>query len=126
MGEDGEARDCDQRQVESFAEALGGAEAYADSGEGAGTVHDGYGVERWEGDVGARGEVLDGGHQPLGGGAAGEGCAGDNGGLAIRVGESNASGCAAGVDEQYLHSGLFSLGGAHRGRGTSSWAPCWG
>jgi hypothetical protein len=44
-GEDGEAGDGDQREVENVAEALGCAEADALSGEGAGAMDDGYGVQ---------------------------------------------------------------------------------
>ena len=45
LGEDGEAGDGDQWEVEGFREALGGAEAYANSSEGAGAVNDGDGLE---------------------------------------------------------------------------------
>ena len=100
-GEDGEAGDGDQREVEGVAEALGGAEADADSGEGAGAVDDGYGVERVQGDASLRREGVDGWDKALGGGAAGEG---RYGGRAGGVGEGQAAGCATGVDEQNLQT----------------------
>ena len=72
-GEDGEAGDGDQREVEGVAEALGGAEADALSGEGAGAVDDGYGVEQCKAEAEPASEGVDGWDEALGGGAAGEG-----------------------------------------------------
>ena len=82
-----------------MAEALGGAEADAHSGEGAGAVDDGDGVERVQGDASLRSEGVDGRDETLGGGATGEGCNGERAG---GVGEGDAAGCATGVDEQNL------------------------
>jgi hypothetical protein len=78
-GEDGEAGDGDQREVEGVAEALGGAEADADSGEGAGTVDDGYGVELCKAEAEAGHQGVDGWDEALGGGAAGKACNGERG-----------------------------------------------
>ena len=80
LGEDGEAGDGDQREVEGVAEALGGAEADADSGEGAGAVDDGDGVEQCRAEAGRAARSLDGWDEALGGGAAGEGQGGGRGG----------------------------------------------
>lgn len=98
-GEDGEAGDGDQREVEGVAEALGGAEADALSGEGAGAMDDGYGVEFCKAEAEADRQRLDGWDEVLGGGAAREACDGGRGGDAD---ESDAAGCATGVDEQNL------------------------
>ena|SRR5664279_4265521 len=99
-GEDGEAGDGDQREVEGVAEALGGAEADALSGEGAGAVDDGYGVELCKAEAEAGHQAVDGWDEALGCGAAGEGCDGWRGSCA---GKCDAAGCATGVDEQNLH-----------------------
>ncbi len=115
-GEDGEAGDGDQREVEGVAEALGGAEADADAGEGAGAVDDGYGVERVQGDASLRSEGVDGRDEALGGGAAGEG---RNGGRAGGVGEGQAAGCATGVDEQNIQTVRPRLCGGLRGKENS-------
>ena len=99
--EDGEARDGDQRKVEGVAEALGGAEADADSGEGAGAVDDGDGIERVKGDPATHREGVNGGDEALGGGTARERRGGGRGGGA---GEGDAAGWATGVDEQNLQT----------------------
>jgi hypothetical protein len=99
-GEDGEAGDGDQREVEGVADALGGAEADALSGEGAGTVDDGDGVQLCKAEAEAGHQRLDGWDETLGGGSAGEG---QNGGRGGGSDESDAAGCATGVDEQNLH-----------------------
>jgi hypothetical protein len=100
-GEDGEARDGDQREVEGVAEALGGAEADAHSGEGAGAVDDGYGFQLAKAEAAASSQGVDGRDEALGGGAAGEG---RNGEWAGGIGQGNAAGCATGVDEQNLQT----------------------
>ena len=107
-GEDGEAGDGDQREVEGVAEALGGAEADALSGEGAGAVDDGYGVQLCKAEAEAGRQRLDGRDEALGGGAAGEGRTGERAG---GVGEGQAAGCATGVDEQKIQIGSASGGG---------------
>ena len=53
MGKNGEAGDCDQRKTERVAQTLGGAEADADPGEGAGAVDYGNGFERLQAETGA-------------------------------------------------------------------------
>ena len=115
-GEDGEARDGDQRKVEGVAEALGGAEADAHSGKRAGAVDDGYGVELAKVESAAGHERVDGRDEALGSGAAGEG---RYGGRAGGVGEGQAAGCATGVDEQKIQFGrglLDGMGSARRKR----------
>ena len=99
-GQDGEARDGDQREIEGVAEALGGAEADALSGEGAGAVDDGYGVQLCKAEAEAGHQRVDGWDEALGGGAAGEACGGGRGG---GTDEGDAAGCSTGVDQQNLH-----------------------
>jgi hypothetical protein len=101
-GEDGEARDGDQREVEGMAEALGGAEADAHSGKRAGAVDDGYGFQLAKAEAAASSQGVDGWDEALGGGAAGEGRYGERAG---GVGEGQAAGGATGVDEQNLQNG---------------------
>ena len=91
-----------------MAEALGGAEADAHSGEGAGAVDDGDGVELAKAEAAARRQGVDGWDEALGGGATGEA---GNGGRAGGVGEGHAAGCTTGVDEQNLHWCAASWGG---------------
>jgi hypothetical protein len=107
-GEDGEAGDGDQRKVEGVAEALGGAEADALSGEGAGAVDDGDGVEFCKAEAEASRQRPDGWDEALGGGSAREACGGWRGSGA---GENDAAGCATGVDEQNLQFSAASCGG---------------
>ena len=106
-GQDGEARDGDQREVEGVAEALGGAEADALSGEGAGAVDDGYGVEFCKAEAEADRQRVDGWDEALGGGSAGKRYNDGRGGGA---GQGNAAGCATGIDEQNLHCCAASWG----------------
>jgi len=98
-GEDGEAGDGYQREVEGVAEALGGAEADALSGEGAGAVDDGYGVELCKAEAEAGHQRLNGWDEALCGGASGEG---QNGGRGCCADQGDAAGCATGIDEQNL------------------------
>jgi hypothetical protein len=81
------------------AEALGGAETDALSGEGAGAVDDGDGVELCKAEAEADREGVDGWDEALGGGAAGKAC---NAGRGGGTGQGNAAGCATCVDEQNL------------------------
>ena len=115
-GEDSEARDGDQREVEGVAEALGGAEADAHSSEGAGAVDDGYGFQLAKVESAAGHERVDGRDEALGSGAAGEG---RNGEWAGGIGQGDATGCATGVDEQKIQFGrglLDGMGSAKRKR----------
>jgi hypothetical protein len=99
MGKHGEAGDCDQREIERMTQALGGAETDADPGEGAGAVDYGDGFERFEAESGAGREVADGWDEALGCGAAGQA----GGGNARGVGQCDAAGGAACVDEEEFH-----------------------
>ena len=103
MGKNGEAGDCDQRKTERVAQTLGGAEADADPGEGAGAVDYGDGFERLQAETGAGREVADGWDEALGGSATGQAGADD----ARSVGQDDAAGGAAGVDEEDFHAGDF-------------------
>jgi hypothetical protein len=94
-GQDGEAGDGDEWDREGFAEALGGAEADADSGEGAGAVDYGDCGEGLRSEAAVGEEGFDGGNEAFGGGAAGEGCGGEG---CVCVGQGDGAGCAAGVD----------------------------
>jgi hypothetical protein len=103
MVKNGEAGDCDQREIERVAQPLGGTEADADPGEGAGAVDYGDGFERFEAKSGAGREVADGRDEALGGGATRKAGAGD----AHGVGQGDAAGGAASVDDEDLHAGDF-------------------
>ena len=84
--EDGEARDGDQREVEGMAKALGGAEADAHSGEGAGAMNHRNRVQFAKDDSAVGGEGADGGYETLCGGAAGK-ASGGNGRRTGSVGQ---------------------------------------
>ena len=104
-GEDGEAREGDQREVEGMAEALGGAESDAHSGEGARAMDDGDGIEFAEANRAIGYEGADGWDETLGCGTAGKGYGGSHGGRVDGVRQGQAAGGTASIDEENLQIG---------------------